>query len=197
MRRWLPMLVLVAACGQEYPSRDWSGSYLTRMIASSSDCHEAPVPPAMPEFIAELRQASDNSVMVYVNPIVRLSGSFEGDELEAGASMTDQLFLPDSLASRITPADSFDNVTYSLRTKIENWSFQAEYEIRAPDVKALVAGVRPIRCSIRYELAGARFEPPRLSEQPWIEGLRGDGAAPPAATTPADTEPTGEPAGPP
>lgn len=189
-RGLLAVVVLIVACGGEYPSRDWSGSYLTRMVAASSDCHEASVPPPLPQFIAELRQASDNSVTVHINPIVQLKGTFEGDDLEVGSAMTDQLVLPDSLAARITAADSFDTVTYRLRTKLEDWTYRAEYEIRVPDLRALVEGVEPLRCTIRYELAGARFDPPNLSEQPWLEDLS-------APAAPADTTvPTGEPAAP-
>lgn len=189
-RRFLLVLVAIAACGEsDYPSRDWSASYLTSMVASSSDCYEAPVPPAMPQFIAELRQGGDNSVTIYVNPIVQLRGTFQGDNLEASAVMTDQVMLPDSLAERITAADSFDAVTYRLTTKLEDWTFRAEYEIRSPDVRALVRGVRPLRCTIRYDLAGARFDPPRLSEQPWIEGLSADPAAPPDTASGGPAEP--------
>jgi hypothetical protein len=183
--RWIPaIMIFVAACGSDYPSRDWSGSYLTRVVGASSDCYEAPVPPDIPEVVAELEQESDNRATLMLNPIVQLTGAFEGDELAVSAAMVDQLALPDTLARRIGPADSFDSVVYDFRGEFEDWRFHGEYVIRTPDVRALVRGVVPLRCTLRYELVGAKFEPPRLSEQPWMRGFERDTAAP-ADTAPA------------
>ncbi len=189
MRRawWIPLaMAAIAMCGggTDYPSRDWSGSYLTRMVASSSDCKDASVPPPIPEFIAELRQDPSNRAIVWMNPVIQLEGAFHGDALDARASMVDALNLPDSLARRIEPADSFDTVTYHLAAELaEDWRLRAEYEIRAPDVRAALAGEEPLRCTMRYELAGVRFEPPALSEQPWLDSLRGSGAPAPQGAT--------------
>jgi hypothetical protein len=180
---------LFAACSQDYPSRDWSGSYLTRMVAASSDCHEAPVPPAMPEFIAELEQEGDNRATLWVNPVVQLAGSFEGDVLAATAARVDSVGLPDTLARQIQPADSFETVTHDFRGEFEDWRFRGEYVIRSPDILALVRGVRPLRCTLRYELEGTRFEPPAISEQPWLQELEADTSAP---AVPADTAVRGD-----
>src|SRR5688572_16232743 len=180
---------LFVACDSDFPSRDWSGSYLTRMVAASSDCHEQSVPPPMPEFIAELEQEDDNRATLWINPVVQLAGAFESDELTATAALVDSVGLPDTLAQRIQPADSFETITYDFRGAFENWSFRGEYVIRAPDVRALVKGLRPLRCTLRYELAGARFEPPALSEQPWLQELGADTAA---VAVPADTASRGD-----
>jgi hypothetical protein len=193
--------IAVAACGggggnAGYPSRDWSGSYLTRMVGSSSDCRDASVPPPIPQFIAELRQDPANRAILWMSPVVQLTGTFHGDVLEVRASFAEALTLPDSLVRRIEAADSFDTVTYHLRAELdEEWRFRAEYEIRTPDVRALVAGARPLRCTLRYELEGARFEPPALSDQPWLDSLRGTGA-PPAGAPAGEPGATGEPAAP-
>jgi hypothetical protein len=181
--------VAFAACGRDFPSRDWSGSYLTRMVASSSDCHEQTVPPPMPEFIAELEQEGDNRATMWINPVVQLAGTFEGDELTATAALVDSVGLPDTLAQRIQPADSFDTITYDFRGEFEDWRFRGVYVIRSPDVRALVKGLSPLRCTIRYEVEGARFEPPALSEQPWLQELGADTAA---VTVPADTAARGD-----
>jgi hypothetical protein len=187
----MPVLagVLFVACGSDFPSRDWSGSYLTRMVASSSDCHEQPVPPHMPEFIAELEQEGDNRATIWINPVVQLTGAFERDELTATAAMVDSVGLPDTLAQRIQPADSFDTITYDFRGEFEDWRFRGEYVIRSPDVRALVEGLRPLRCTIRYEVEGARFEPPPISQQPWLQELGADTAA---VAVPADTAARGD-----
>ena len=187
------MLVLAGAafvaCGSDFPSRDWSGSYLTRMVASSSDCQEQPVPPPMPEFIAELEQESDNSATLWMNPVVKLTGAFERDELTATAALVESVGLPDTLAQRIQPADSFDAITYDFRGEFEDWRFRGVYVIRSPDVRALVKGLRPLRCTIRYEVEGARFEPPAISQQPWLQELGADTAA---VAVPADTAARGD-----
>jgi hypothetical protein len=187
------MLVLAgvafAACGSDYPSRDWSGSYLTRMVASSSDCHEQPVPPPMPEFIAELEQEGDNRATMWINPVVKLTGAFERDELTATAALVDSVGLPDTLAQRIQPADSFDTITYDFRGEFEDWRFRGVYVIRSPDIPALVKGLRPLRCTIRYEVEGARFEPPAISQQPWLQELGADTAG---TAVPADTAARGD-----
>lgn len=191
-RAWIPLAVAaLAACSgggeADYPTRDWSGSYLTRMVSSSSDCKDASVPPPIPEFIAELRQDPSNRAIIWMNPVIQLEGVFHGDALEASMSMVDALNLPDSLAARIEPADSFDNVTYHLSAELtEDWRLTAEYEIRAPDVRALLAGEEPLRCTMRYELAGTRFEPPALSQQPWLDSLRGSPARPGATAEPVE-----------
>jgi hypothetical protein len=179
----------LAACGQDYPSRDWSGDYLVSMVGSSSDCHEAPVPPAMPQMVVELDQKSDNTATLMLNPLVPLEGAFQGDELVVSGSSVEALGLPDTLQQRIQPADSFDTIAYEFRGGFDNWRFRGQYTIRSPDVRALVRGVRPLRCTIRYELTGIRFEPPAISEQPWIQGLEAD-TAPPAV--PADTAAQGD-----
>ena len=180
---------LSVACGSDFPSRDWTGSYLTRMVASSSDCYEQPVPPPMPEFIAELEQEGDNRATMWINPVVQLTGTFERDELSATAALVDSVGLPDTLAQRIQPADSFDVITYDFRGEFEDWRFRGEYVIRSPDVRALVQGLSPLRCTIRYEVEGARFEPPALSEQPWLQELGADTAA---VAVPADTAARGD-----
>ena len=171
-----------AACGGDYPSRDWSGDYLISMVGSSSDCHEATVPPPMPQMVVELDQKSDNSATLMLNPFVPLEGAFRGDELVVTGSSVEALSLPDTLRRRIEPADSFDTVAYAFRGEFDDWRFRGQYVIRSPDVRALVRGARPLRCTIRYELAGVRFEPPAISEQPWIQGLQPD-TAPPAVPT--------------
>ncbi len=189
--RWVVPLVLAAAlhaCGSEYPSRNWGGTYLTRMVASSSDCFESPIPPPITELLAVLEQGSGNDARLTINPIVPLKGSFRGDALAARASFVDSLQLPESLARRITPADSFDTITYEFDGKFKNWRFRGEYRVRAPDVRALVKGATPLRCTMRYQLAGARFEPPALSDQPWLQGLS-DSAAAGAAAPPPREEP--------
>ena len=162
----------VSACGSDYPSRDWSGSYLLRMTSSSSDCRGASVPPPMGQFIAEVRQDSANQATMWMNPIVRLAGTYTGDVLAAGETKSDPVTLPDSLARRVGPEDSLDFVSHTLRAEFDDWRIHASYAIRAPDVQALVRGSRPYRCTLRYELEGARFEPPALSDQPWLEGMR-------------------------
>jgi len=181
--------VALAACGKDYPSRDWSGDYLVSMVGSSSDCHESTVPPPMPQMIVELDQKSDNSATLMLNPVVPLEGAFQGDELVVTGSSVEALGLPDTLQQRIQPADSFDTIAYEFRGKFENWRFRGQYAIRSPDVRALVRGAKPLRCSIRYELLGVRFEPPAISEQPWLQGLEAD-TAPPAV--PADTAVQGD-----
>lgn len=197
--RWiLAVMALVVACESEYPSRDWSGSYLTRVVGSSSDCYEVPVPPEIPQVVAELEQKSDNQATLWLNPLVQLAGAFEGDELAVSGAIVDPLTLPDTLAGRIGPADSFDSVVYDFHGEFDDWRFRGEYVIRTPDIRALVRGVQPLRCTLRYELVGERFDPPRLSEQPWLEGLADTttGSADTSAGAGDTTAARGEPAGP-
>lgn len=179
-------IVALASCRSEYPSRDWSGNYLTRMIASSSDCTETPLPPPLASFGLHLEQEASNRVTVMMNPVIALEGAFEGDRLQARSLFVGELTLPDTLRQRLGPADSFDIIAYDLDANFKGHGFRATYHIRTPDIRALVRGEGPLRCSYRYELAGARFEPPPLSEQPWTRELApaDTAAAPPDATLP-------------
>ena len=180
------LALFLTGCGSEYPSRDWSGNYIARMVASSSDCLETPLPPPLTSFQLRVTQANDNTATVWMNPIIDLTGKFDGDRLEAERSFREEVLLPDSLREHITPADSFDTIMYRLDARFEGLEFSADYEIRAPDIRALVSGADDLRCTYRYELTGTRFEPQRLGEQPWIKELAPAGPAEPLVA-PADS----------
>jgi hypothetical protein len=182
--------MFLAACGPDYPSRDWSGDYIARMVASSSDCAGTPLPPPLNSFQLRVTQAPNNAAAVWMNPIITLTGEFEGDRLEAEGMFREEVSLPDSLRAQTSPADSFDMIMYHLDVTFEEPEFRASYEIRTPDLRALVLGGEELRCSYRYELTGSRFEPQPLGEQPWIEDLA---PAPPATLQmPADSAAAGD-----
>ncbi|MFN2421167.1 MAG: hypothetical protein ABR527_07275 [Gemmatimonadota bacterium] len=181
---WAAFAVFLAGCDSEYPSRDWSGNYIARMIASSSDCVASPLPPPLTSFQLQVTQSPDNTVTVWMNPIITLTGKFDGDRLEVDGMLREELSLPDTLRARITPADSFDAVAYRLEARFEDLGFGGNYEIRTPDIRALVHGDDDLRCSYRYELTGTRFEPQSLGEQPWIRDLAPVGPAEPLTAPP-------------
>ena len=190
-------LALLAACGGDYPSRDWSGNYLTRMIASSSDCYQSPLPPPLLGFNLNIEQHPNNKVSVWMNPIIQLSGEFRGDHLEAQAMFAEQVTLPDSLKARLTPADSFEVIAYDLDADFAGEGFEAHYSIRTPDVRGLAAGAEKVRCSYEYDLVGTTFEPEPLSDQPWSQELAPAGPAQPSvppADSPARRDAIGAPA---
>lgn len=154
-------LALTAACGggdgeEGYPSRNWSGAYAVRVVGSSTDCAGAEAPPPMSGFLMRLVHHTTNRVEVEMNPIVTLEGAFEGDRMTAGHAVEEPVSLPDSLLERATPTDSIETIRYALTADFEGDGFEGRYEIRAPDLRALVEG-RPARCSYRYRLAGTFF----------------------------------------
>ena len=176
--------VVLGACGGDYPSRDWSGNYLARMIASSSDCYQSPLPPPLLAFTLNVEQHPNNRVSVWMNPIIQLSGSFDGDHLDAQAMFAEQVTLPDSLRARLTPADSFEVIAYDFDGDFDGNGFEAHYTIRTPDVRALAAGAEKLRCTYEYDLVGTVFEPQPLSEQPWSQELAPAGPAQPGIAPP-------------
>lgn len=159
-------LMVCAACGggggddPAFPSRDWDGDYLTRVVASSTDCIGARLPPAMPGFQLNLDHHPNNRATVRMGPLVQLTGSFEGDHLEAGQTIRQPIDLPDSLRVRAAAADSLDVISYVLSVDFAGRHYDGSYVITAPDIRALVANEPDARCAYRYELVGNWFERP-------------------------------------
>ncbi len=163
----LAATLLVAACGsgdEGYPSRDWSGRYATQVVESSTDCQGATAPPPMTGLILSLEHYNNNRATVQVTPLIRLAGGFEGDHLETTNFIQEPVSLPDTLLTRVTPADSIETVTYRFEADFERNGFQGRYVIRAPDLRALVLEGTGKRCQIRYTLSGQRIR--EASEQP-------------------------------
>lgn len=146
----------------------------------------SPLPPPLTAFNLNLEQHPNNRATVWMNPIVTLEGSFEGDRLTAEGQFVEDVPLPDSLRERLSAADSVDAIAYRFEAGFEEEGFRARYRIRAPDMRAIARDADPTRCSYEYELVGTRFEPPSLSEQPWTQEL--------APRAPAEGDASGAPA---
>ena len=160
MRRGAALAALVlAACGgggDEGP-RNWSGSYVSRMTGSSTDCVDETLPPPLTGFTMQVAQTPEGVTGVWMAPVIQLNGEFRGDSLVATSRFEHPLALDDSLLARIEPADSFDVIAYELHAAFADSGYTASYVIRTPDVRALVAGAPTLRCEYRYELAGQRL----------------------------------------
>ena len=157
MRRAALLALLLAACGGgDDGPRNRSGSYLSRMTGSSSDCADAPLPPPLTGFTMLVEETPEGVTGVWMAPIIQLNGAFRGDSLVATSTFEHPLALDDSLLARIQPADSFDVIAYELRAAFADSGYTASYVIRTPDVRALVSGAPSLRCEYRYELAGER-----------------------------------------
>lgn len=193
----LAMSVWIAACGEEddaYPSRDWSGRYATTVSEAATDCHGATGPPPMTGFILTLEQTRNNQATVTMNPVVRLTGEFRGDRLEAGNIVEEPVELPDSILARASAADSLETITYALEADFSRNGFLGRYVIRAPDLRALVRDEEGRRCDYRYRLAGQRIrEAVGTGLPPGFAPAFPDTVAA-AAVAAADTSSPGEPA---
>lgn len=109
----------------------------------------------MTGLILDVSQRAD-SVTVTLNPIVRLQGRIQDGHLEARTVIEAPVALPDSLAARVSPADSLDTITYLLEADFDASGFTGSYLIRSPDLRAVFQGAGG-RCDLRYELAGQRL----------------------------------------
>ncbi|MFN2384493.1 MAG: hypothetical protein ABR559_09595 [Gemmatimonadota bacterium] len=167
--RWgmgVASLMLLVGCGggagdaPDFPTRDWDGDYLSRVVASSTDCTGSRLPPAMPGFQLNLDHHPNNRATVQMGPLVQLRGSFDGDHLEAAQMIRQPIDLPDSLRVRADASDSLDVISYALSVDFAGRHFEGSYVIHAPDIRALVADAADARCAYRYELVGNWFERP-------------------------------------
>lgn len=180
------LLAAALACGGDeepgYPSRDWSGWYQSRMTGSSTDCHGSELPPPLSGLTMTVEHHPNNRASVRMGSFVSLTGAFESDTLHATTSFDIPVALPDTIAARVTPADSVDTVAYDLSAVFADSAFAGTYLIRTPDINALARGEGPGRCSYRYELSGVEVE-----DLPTVGGEEGQGA-PLEGTAPVDTE---------
>ncbi|MBW3660637.1 MAG: hypothetical protein KY397_03275 [Gemmatimonadetes bacterium] len=142
----------------DYPSKEWSGWYQSRMTGSSTDCHGADLPPPMSGFTMTVEHHANNRASVRMGTFVGLSGEFAGDTLRATTSFDVPIQLPDTLVARATPADSLDTVAYRLDAVFADSTFTGSYVIRTPDLNALARRQGPGRCAYRYELSGVEVE---------------------------------------
>lgn len=159
MRGWrifpLAMAALLACGGdeEEYPSRDWTGRYATRTLDSSTDCTGVDLPPPLTGFFLELDQHPNNRATLRLNPLVALTGEFEGDNLQAEGRVQADIDLPEQMLER-SEADSVDLTTYTLSADFVGVGFEGTYRIRTADIRAIADGEGPVRCTQRYELRG-------------------------------------------
>ena len=170
------LLLAAAACGSPddgaeqaaFPSRDWSGPYALTAVESSTDCVGAEAPPPLTDAVLDVRQASDNTAVVRVPPLVEMQGRFDGDRLEANGSISQPISLPASIASRAAPEDSLDTIGYAVETEFDEGGLEGRYVIRAPDLNALSAGSGAGRCEYVYEVRGRPLigGQPRRGEPP-------------------------------
>lgn len=147
-----------------FPTSDWTGTYATASTGSSTDCREAGEPQPLKGFLLQLQHLVSRQARVQMPlpPFTRLNleGSFRGDRLEARGEIEQPISLPDSILSRLTPADSLDIVGYTLEAEFGADSFSGEYTIRAIDLHALVIDGESRRCENRYQLTGHRSGSP-------------------------------------
>jgi len=151
-----------------FPSRDWSGPYALEAVVSSTDCAGAEAPPPLTDAVLDVRQASDNTAVVRVPPLVEMQGRFDGDRLEANGSISQPISLPASIASRAAPEDSLDTIGYAVETEFDEGGLEGRYVIRAPDLNALSTGSGAGRCEYVYEVRGRPLigGQPRRGEPP-------------------------------
>jgi len=166
----LAALALALACGggsdePRYPTQDWSGTYLTKVTRSSTDCSGADYPPVMPGFQLVVNQFPNNRATAVMGPIIKLTGDFTGDELDVRQVVQEDIPLPDSLLQRATAADSLETITYRLTASFDGDGYTGEYLVRTPDLPALVRKEKKRRCEYRYELEGTRYEPGGSSKE--------------------------------
>lgn len=178
-------LALALACGGgeeiDYPSREWSGWFQSRMTGSSTDCRGADLPPPLTGFTMTVEHHLNNKADVRMGTFVSLTGSFDADSLHATTSFDVPLALPDSIADRAAPEDSIDSVTYRLDAVFADSAYTGTYVIRTPDINALSRGESPGRCAYRYEIAGVE-----VADLPTVggEAVMEEGAAPGDAAEP-------------
>ncbi len=180
-------LALAVACGGgaeegDYPSREWSGWFQSRMTGSSTDCRGADLPPPLTGFTMTVEHHPNNKASVRMGTFVGLTGTFDADSLHATTSFDVPVALPDSIADRATPEDSLDSVTYRLDAVFADSAFSGTYVIRTPDINALSRGESPGRCAYRYEIAGDEVD-----DLPTVGGGEGPGIVP-DGSSPADPE---------
>lgn len=200
MRGWLifplAMATLLACGGDEeegYPSRDWTGRYATRTLDSSTDCTGVDLPPPVTGFFLALDQHPNNRATLRLNPLVAMTGEFEGDHLEAEGRVQADIDLPEQMLQR-SDADSVDLTTYALSADFEGVGFEGTYTIRSADIRAIADGRGPVRCTHRYELRGRTLRslsPDELEDAPTpaTGGRRRPGATPDETPPPSGDGP--------
>lgn len=181
-------LALALACGggeeeRDYPSREWSGWFQSRMTGSSTDCWGADLPPPLTGFTMTVEHHLNNRADVRMGTFVSLTGAFDSDSLHATTSFDVPVGLPDSIADRATPEDSLDSVTYRLDAVFADSAYTGTYVVRTPDINALSRGESPGRCAYRYEIAGVEVaDLPTVGEED--AAVVPDGDAGPGDTAP-------------
>lgn len=190
-RPWIVATLLAGvACGGaaegNFPSEDWSGWYQTTMTGSSTDCVGTELPPPMTGFTMTLEQRPNNTANIRMGTFIGLEGTFEGDSLHASTTFDIPVDLPSDLRARATEADSLDTIAYAFDALFEDGAYAATYEVRTPDLNALVRGEGAGRCSYVYELEGVEVEDLPTTAP---EGPTGGGAAAPGPTEGRGTAP--------
>jgi len=151
--------LFLMVCGTEdepketYPSQNWSGRYATRTVDSATDCTGEEDAPPLGGFFLELDHHPNNRATLRLNPLVGLSGEFEGDHLEATGTVVTGFDAPGTASDGMT-GDSLDTTTYTLQADFSGASFEGTYRIRAADVRAMAAGDGKSLCTHRYEITG-------------------------------------------
>lgn len=169
--------LFLAVCGTgdepegTYPSRNWSGRYGSRMVDSATDCSGEEEAPPLGGFFLELDHHPNNRATLRFNPLVGLTGEFQGDHLEAMGTVVAG-FDPPGPAAGGTTGDSLDTTTYTLQADFRGVGFEGTYRIRTADVRAVAAGEGQRLCTHRYEISGQSLR----SLSP--EELEGDEAMP-------------------
>lgn len=149
--------LLVGSCSQpesEFPSRDWSGSYATQVVESSTDCWGATNPPPMTGFTVQLTHLGSNDTVVKMSELISLAGFFTGDRMDAQTVIAQPISLPDSLTQAALPEDSLEMISYRLTAEFANGGFTGEYIVRSADLNELVDTGQGSRCEYRYSLKG-------------------------------------------
>jgi len=164
--------LFLMVCGTEdepeetYPSRNWSGRYATRTVDSATDCSGEEDAPSLGGFFLELDHHPNNRATLRFNPLVGLTGEFEGDHLEATGTLVAG-FDPPGPAAGETTGDSLDATTYTLQADFQGAGFEGTYRIRTADVRAVSTGEGESLCTHRYEILGQSL---RLLSPEELEG---------------------------
>ncbi|MBA2565662.1 MAG: hypothetical protein H0V09_09610 [Gemmatimonadetes bacterium] len=159
----LPLAALLAACSEpesepasRWPARNYSGSYAVRAKAASNECPAA-IFAAGDTVEFRVLQEHDNRATVVIQPVISLSGVFQGDRLQARAAVVNTaLAAANAAPGKDSTALGVDSLRYTLDLRFEGEVFEGTYRVDQP---ALGGGFAA--CSQTFDVEGRLWVQPQ------------------------------------